>query len=288
MPTTDPTETLIDLALAEDLGNAASPAADLTALWTVPAEARSTAVILTRQAGVIAGMDVARRVFERVDPTLRFTAQEQEGRPLPADVTVARIEGPTRSLLTAERTALNFLQRLSGVASLTRRFADAIEGTSARITDTRKTTPGMRLLQRRAVVLGGGVNHRFGLFDAVLIKENHAAAAGGVAQAVAQARRQSAAPAPPIMVEAENLEEVLALIPAGPDRILLDNLSCDIMRQAVEQVRAQAPNIQLEATGGITLDTVRPVAETGVDLISIGALTHSAPALDLSMLLTAQ
>ena len=196
------------------------------------------------------------------------------------------IEGPARVLLCGERTALNFLQRLSGIATQTRRFVNAIAGTTARITDTRKTTPGWRHLQKWAVIQGGGVNHRIGLHDAVLIKENHAAACGGVAEAVKRVRAATAQREkhPPIFVEAENMQEVMSLSALEPDRIMLDNMSNDLLRQSVEYIRANNPSIVIEATGGYTLETVLTAAHTGVDLISIGSLTHSAPALDLSML----
>ena len=184
------------------------------------------------------------------------------------------------SLLAGERTALNFLQQLSGVATLTRCYVEALSGTATRITDTRKTTPGWRHLQKWAVRLGGGVNHRMGLYDAVLIKENHAAAAGGVRAAIRAARGQAA----PIYVEAENLAEVEEALVDGPDRILLDNMDAPTLRRAVALIRAANPAIEIEATGGYTLATVRAAAAAGVDLVSIGALTHSAPALDLSML----
>ena len=190
-------------------------------------------------------------------------------------------------LLAGERTALNFLQRLCGVATLTRRYVDAIAGTRARITDTRKTTPGFRLLEKYAVVQGGGVNHRMGLYDALLIKENHAASVGGVDAAIDQARQTAAHQGKtriPIFVEAETLDEVHSLIPHAPNRIMFDNMPLEQMREGVHLIRQANPEIDIEATGGVTLDNVRQVAETGVDLISIGTLTHSAPALDLSML----
>ena len=207
-------------------------------------------------------------------------AEVADGDEVAEGQTLVRLQGRARSLLAGERTALNFLQQLSGVATLTRRYVEALSGTATRITDTRKTTPGWRHLQKWAVRLGGGVNHRMGLYDAVLIKENHAAAAGGVRAAIREARGQAA----PIYVEAENLAEVEEALAGGPDRILLDNMDAPTLHRAVALIRAANPAIEIEATGGYTLATVREAAAAGVDLVSIGALTHSAPALDLSML----
>ncbi len=278
-------EQLVDLALREDLGTI-DVEADLTAAWTVAKDAEDSARIIARQAGISAGIEVARAVFARLDERICFLPQVEDGAPVAADEVLIRLQGSARALLAGERTALNFLQQLSGVATLTDLFVDAIEGTTARITDTRKTTPGWRQLQKRAVQLGGGVNHRMGLYDAVLIKENHATAAGGVGQAVAKARLQNLDKRVPIFVETENLDEVRDALAEGPDRIMLDNMDAATMRQAVETIRASNQTIEIEATGGYTLETVREAAETGVDLISIGALTHSAPALDMSMLFT--
>ena len=278
-------EQLVDLALREDLGTI-DVEADLTAAWTVAKDAEDSARIIARQAGISAGIEVARAVFARLDERICFLPQVEDGARIAADEVLIRLQGSARALLAGERTALNFLQQLSGVATLTDLFVDAIEGTSARITATRKTPPGWRQLQKRAVQLGGGVNHRMGLYDAVLIKENHATAAGGVGQAVAKARLQNLDKRVPIFVETENLDEVRDALAEGPDRIMLDNMDAATMRKAVETIRASNPTIEIEATGGYTLKTVRDAAETGVDLISIGALTHSAPALDMSMLFT--
>ena len=281
-------EATVEQALAEDLDSAAlDPEADLTTSWIVPASTRARASIIARQPGVVAGLDAAQRVFHRLDPDIAFTARIQEGSPVNRGDLLARLEGPARALLTGERTALNFLQHLSGIATLTRAYVEAIAGTSARITETRKTTPGLRLLEKYAVRLGGGVNHRLGLYDAVLIKENHAAPLGGVDRAVEAARRvarQHQREEVPIYAEARDLDEVARVLAARPDRIMLDNMPLEMMREAVPLIRREAPQIQIEATGNVTLDNVRQTAETGVDLISIGALTHSAPALDLSML----
>ena len=270
---------LIDLALREDLG-AVDVEADLTAAWTVASDAEARARIIARQAGVVAGIEVARAVFARLDQDISACAEVADGDEVAEGQTLVRLQGRARSLLAGERTALNFLQQLSGVATLTRRYVEALSGTATRITDTRKTTPGWRHLQKWAVRLGGGVNHRMGLYDAVLIKENHAAAAGGVRAAIRAARGQAA----PIYVEAENLAEVAEALAGGPDRILLDNMDAPTLRRAVALIRAANPAIEIEATGGYTLATVREAAAAGVDLVSIGALTHSAPALDLSML----
>jgi nicotinate-nucleotide pyrophosphorylase (carboxylating) len=240
---------------------------------------------------VIAGLSAARQVFERVDPELEFEAHCPEGHWRESGA-VAQITGAAASILAAERVALNFLGRLSGVATLTARYVRAVEGTGARILDTRKTTPGLRELEKAAVLMGGGANHRAGLYDAILIKENHAALAGGVGEATRRALEAAAGMPSPgrrgsgavVLVEVEcgTLDEVEAAVAAGVPRILLDNMSTDDLRRSVEIAGGRA---ELEASGGITLDTVRAVAETGVDFISVGALTHSAPALDLSLLL---
>ena len=266
---------LIERALAEDVG-----AGDVTAAAVVPEDARAEARIEQRAAGVIAGLDVAEAVFRRLDPTLRFERLAPEGEWLEPGV-VARIEGPARPILTGERVALNFLGRLSGVATLAARFVRAVDGTGARILDTRKTTPGLRTLEKEAVSLGGATNHRAGLHDAILVKENHAAVAGGVGEA---ARRALAGAPEGVTVEVEcatlaELEEALA---AGAGRILLDNMTPEELRRAVELTAGRA---ELEASGGVTLENVREVAVTGIDYVSVGALTHSAPALDLSLIL---
>jgi len=266
---------VIDRALAEDLG-----AGDLTTQAVVPEGAQARARIHQKEPGVVAGLRVARSVFERVDPELVFVAHCPEGNWREAGA-IAEISGPAASILAAERVALNFLGRLSGVATLTARYVHAVAGTTARILDTRKTTPGLRELEKQAVRVGGGVSHRSGLYDAILVKENHAALAGGVGEATRLALER----APDgVMVEVEcaTLAELEAALAAGVPRILLDNMGVDELGQAVE---ISAGRAELEASGGITLDSVRAVAETGVDYISVGALTHSAPALDVSLLL---
>jgi nicotinate-nucleotide pyrophosphorylase (carboxylating) len=266
---------LIDRALAEDVGTG-----DLTTLAVVPEGAVARARIEQRQAGVPAGLPVAAAVFRRVDPELRWQshASEREWR---EPGLVAECAGDAAAILRGERVAMNFLGRLSGVATLTARYVQAVEGTGVRILDTRKTTPGMRALEKGAVVAGGGASHRSGLRDAILVKENHSALAGGVGDA---ARRALAGAPVGVMVEVEcaTLEEVSQALEAGVPRLLLDNMAPAELRRAVELVDGRA---ELEASGGITLDSVRSVAETGVDFISVGALTHSAPALDVSLIL---
>ncbi len=265
---------LIDLALAEDLGKG-----DLTTRLVVPEGASGRARIEQKAAGVPAGLEVAARVFERVDRGLRWRAHAPEGRWREGGL-LAEVQGNAGSILGGERVALNFLGRLSGIATLTARYVNAVEGTGARILDTRKTTPGLRDLEKAAVRAGGGVSNRSGLHDAILIKENHGALAGGVAQAARRALERERGAT--IEVECATLDEVEGALSVGVPRLLLDNMSLDDLRSAVELAGGRA---QLEASGGITLDNVRAVAETGVDFISVGALTHSAPALDFSLLL---
>jgi nicotinate-nucleotide pyrophosphorylase (carboxylating) len=267
-------EPLVRRALDEDVGSG-----DLTTQATVPAGVRARARITQKQAGVIYGLDAAQLAFALLDSGARFVALAEEGVWRDGGP-VLDVEGEAAALLSAERTALNLLQRLSGVATLTARYVEAVRGTRARVLDTRKTTPGLRLLEKAAVAAGGATNHRVGLFDAILIKENHAAMAGGVGEAVRLAR----ASAPDVLVEVEcrSDEDVDEALAAGAPRLLLDNMTPAQMRVIVARVGNRA---ELEASGGIDLETIRDVAETGVDFISVGALTHSAPALDLSLLL---
>jgi nicotinate-nucleotide pyrophosphorylase (carboxylating) len=268
---------LIDLALEEDAGSG-----DVTSKWIVPARTRVRAEIVAKAAGVIAGITPARAVFLRLDPRVESQVHANDGtRVAPGDV-VLTVRGPGRAVLTGERIALNFLQRLSGVATVTRRFADAVAGTNTRILDTRKTTPGWRSLEKAAVLAGGGVNHRRGLFDAVLIKDNHIAIAGGVRDAMHRVRDNNSKGLP-VIVEVSTLEELDAALDEGADRVLLDNMDTAMMREAVRQARAREKGPALEASGNMSLDRVAEVAATGVDFISVGALTHSAPALDLSL-----
>jgi nicotinate-nucleotide pyrophosphorylase (carboxylating) len=275
---TDDAQTLHALvvrALAEDLGDG-----DVTSQATVPPGTRAVATITQKAAGVVFGLDAAEATFRELDPdvVLERLGPEGEWREPPAPV--LRVSGDARALLAAERTALNFLQRLSGVATLTARCVQAIEGTGATILDTRKTTPGLRALEKAAVRAGGGTNHRAGLYDMVLIKENHAALAGGVGAAVRAARE--AFPDLPLEVECSTPEEVREALEAQAPRILLDNMNPDELRAVAAEVAGRA---ELEASGSIVFDTLRAHAQTGVDFISIGALTHSAPALDLSLIL---
>jgi len=273
----DDTLHLVDLALNEDRGTG-----DVTTSWTVAAHARAEARIVAKASGVIAGLEIARAVFARVDPRVELEAKAHDGdRVSPGDV-VCTLHGPARAVLTGERTALNFLQRLSGIATLTRAYVDEVAGTDARILDTRKTTPGWRTLEKAAVRAGGGANHRHGLHDMVLLKENHIAMAGGIAAALELVATQNSAGVP-VEIEVRNLDELEQAIDAGAERVMLDNMTLDEMRAAVERAHNAKRPPRLEASGNMTLERVRAVAETGVDDISVGALTHSAVALDLSM-----
>lgn len=265
---------IVAQALAEDVGSG-----DVTTLATVSADARARATIIQKQPGVIFGLDAAGETFRQLDPDARFERLAPEGEWRDGGP-VARIDGAARALLTGERTALNFLGRLSGVATAAATAARAVEGTGATVLDTRKTTPGLRALEKQAVRAGGAANHRFGLYDAILIKENHIAAAGGIAAAVGRAR--AAAPDLPLEVEVRNPAEIDEALAAGAPRLLLDNMTPGELRAAVAQVAGRA---ELEASGGVTQQTLRAVARSGVDFVSLGALTHSAPALDLSLLL---
>ncbi|HEU5198134.1 MAG TPA: carboxylating nicotinate-nucleotide diphosphorylase [Ktedonobacterales bacterium] len=270
---------LIARALEEDIGFG-----DLTTLATVPAEQAIVATIITRQPGVIAGLDIAAAVFQTVDASLHVEQFVDDGAKVAANDRLARIEGSARSILTAERTALNFLGRLSGIATLTAACVAAIAGTQAAIIDTRKMTPGLRALEKYAVRMGGGRNHRFALDDGILIKDNHIAAAGGVGVAVARAR-QHAPHLLKIEVECETLEQVQQALDAGADVILLDNMSIGQQKEAVAVIRQRDARVLIEASGNIGTNPERLAAEaaTGVDFISLGALTHSAPNFDVSL-----
>ena len=273
----DELSALVSQALAEDVG-----AGDLTTSATVTADAEGSALITQKAPGVIFGLDVTERTFSLLDARARFERLVPEGRWRDAPGPVLRIRARARALLTAERTALNFLAHLSGVATLSARAAKAVEGTRAKVLDTRKTTPGMRALEKAAVAAGGASNHRAGLYDAILIKENHIAAAGGLVQAIDAARRAQPDLAASLEVEVRNEAEIEQALAAGAPRLLLDNMDQAELRRAVELVAGRA---QLEASGGVTLEDLRARALTGVDFISMGALTHSAPALDVSMTL---
>jgi nicotinate-nucleotide pyrophosphorylase (carboxylating) len=268
-------EPIIRAALAEDLGRAG----DVTVQACIDADARMTAVFAARKPGVIAGLACARLSIAALDPTADFDAVVADGQTVTAGAILARVEANTRALLTAERTGLNLLGRLSGVATLTAAYVAAVSGTRARITDTRKTTPGLRALEKYAVRCGGGINHRFGLDDAILIKDNHVAACGGVGPALARARAH-VGHLMKIEIEVDTLSQFDEALAHRPDVILLDNFSLAAMAEAVTR---NAGAVVLEASGGVTLQTVRAIAETGVDVISIGALTHSASVLDIGL-----
>jgi nicotinate-nucleotide pyrophosphorylase (carboxylating) len=273
-------EAVIGLAIEEDVG-----AGDWTTLWTVAPTRHATARIVAKAAGVVAGTEVARSVFHRVDPMLGVEIVVGDGGAVRPGDEVIRLDGAARAILTAERTALNFLQRLSGIATVTREYVDAVAGTGARILDTRKTTPGLRTLEKAAVAAGGGSNHRIGLHDMVLIKENHIRAAGGITAALDAVARQNAAGLP-VEIEVTSQDELREALAAGARRVLLDNMSIEELRAAVALAKEFAPGTETEASGGVTLHRLREIAETGVTYISSGALTHSAPALDLSLLIT--
>jgi nicotinate-nucleotide pyrophosphorylase (carboxylating) len=268
---------LVGRALAEDVGDR-----DVTTSATVAGDATARALITQKAPGTIFGLDAAEACFALLDPDVRFERLAQEGVWREQGGPVLSIEGLAGALLTGERTALNFLGRLSGVATLAARFVREVEGTGTVVLDTRKTTPGLRTLEKAAVAAGGASNHRVGLFDAILIKENHIAAAGGIAQAVARVREVAPELASTLEVEVQGPEEIEAALVAGAPRLLLDNMSVDELRVAVAQVNGRA---MLEASGNVMLENIRERAQTGVDFISVGALTHSAPALDLSLIL---
>lgn len=262
-------------ALAEDLGRAG----DITSQATIPAAATAKAVIAARAAGVIAGLPLAAEAFRQMDARLAFTPVVTDGAAVTSGDVVARVAGPARALLSAERVALNYLGRLSGVATLTARYVARIKHTRARVCDTRKTTPLLRAFEKYAVRCGGGGNHRFGLDDAVLIKDNHIAVAGGVAAAL-RAAKAHVGHLVKIEIEVDTLAQLREVLSEGADAVLLDNMGLDDLRQAVALVEGR---MICEASGGVTLDTIAAIAETGVDLISVGALTHSAPVLDLGL-----
>lgn len=265
-------------ALAEDVGGG-----DVTSLATIPESAAAQGLFKAKSAGVVAGLEVAAEVFRALDSSCRLTTHVVDGQSVDRGTPIATVTGPSRVVLTGERTALNFLQRMSGIATTTRAFVEAVQGTRAIILDTRKTAPGLRQADKLAVRLGGGTNHRAGLFDMVLIKDNHIDAAGGIAAAVAGARTQSGGRLP-IEVECRTLDDVREAFGLKVDRIMLDNMDLDTIREAVRLVNGRLP---LEVSGNVTLETVRTYAETGVDLISVGALTHSVRAMDISMKIVA-
>jgi len=266
---------IVRAALAEDLGRAG----DLTSQACVPAEARLSVIWAARRPGVLAGLDCARLALAELAPEAGFIALADDGDTLSPGQVLARAEAPARAVLAAERTGLNLMGRLSGIATLTRAYVDAVAGTGVRITDTRKTTPGLRQLEKYAVRCGGGVNHRFGLDDAILIKDNHVAACGGVRPALERARA-TAGHLVKVEIEVDGLDQLAQALPLSPDVIMLDNFSLADLRKAVAMT---AGRVTLEASGGVDLTTVRAIAETGVQVISVGALTHSAPGLDIGL-----
>jgi len=268
-------ERIIRTALAEDIG-----AGDLTTEATIAPQTQAQARLVAKEPFTLAGLDVARRVFAMVDSSIKFTARHQDGDELKIGDELAQVSGPAAGLLQAERVALNLLQRMSGIATMTAHFVAAVQGTEAQIVDTRKTTPGLRVLEKYAVRVGGGRNHRYALYDGVLIKENHIAAAGGISAAVQRARGRLSH-IHKIEIETRNLDEVREALEAGADIILLDNMDNDTLREAVDLVAGRALT---EASGGVDLNRVQGIAQTGVNLISVGALTHSYRAVDISML----
>jgi nicotinate-nucleotide pyrophosphorylase (carboxylating) len=265
----------VERSLAEDLGERG----DITSEAVIPVDARAVANLVARAPGVVAGLEVAAHVFATVDPEVVFKALVSDGDPVVAGDALAQVEGPARSILTTERTALNLLGRMSGVATATARLVAAVEGTGAAITDTRKTMPGLRALDKYAVRVGGGVSHRMGLHDAVLIKDNHIAVAGDIRLAV-EAARAAVGPEVMVEVEVEDLHQLSQVLETDADRVLLDNMDPGTLRRAVTLVDGR---MVTEASGGVTPETVRSIAETGVDLISVGWITHSAPQLDIAL-----
>ena len=274
---------IVRRALEEDIGPG-----DITTIWTATSGTVAKAALMAKQPGVIAGLDVARMAFQILDKRIGFVKRFEDGHEVEPGLVFAEIEGPAQGILSGERTAINFVQKLSGIATLTSKYVRAVHGTNAKITDTRKTTPGLRVLEKYAVRVGGGVNHRAGLYDMVLIKENHILAAGGITEAAARVKEGLKQYGRPIkvVIETKDLAEVKEALAADPDRILLDNMSINRMREAIALVNRSAPDKrpEIEASGRIGLDSVREIAEVGVDFISVGALTHSVKALDVSLL----
>ena len=270
---------LIELAFAEDIGDG-----DATTLSTIPADAEGCQQLIVKEEGILAGVEMARRVFEKFDPDMSMEVLITDGTHVkPGDVAF-KVTGKVRSLLQTERTMLNIMQRMSGIATVTNRYQALLEGTGAKVLDTRKTTPGMRIMEKEAVAIGGGTNHRIGLFDMILIKDNHVDFAGGIPQAVAAAKNWCNANGKDLKIELEvrDENEIRQALEAGVDRIMLDNFSPERTRQAVALIRSINPDVEIESSGGITLDTLRKYGEAGVDFISVGALTHSVKGLDMS------
>ncbi len=270
---------LLELAFAEDIGDG-----DHTTLSTIPADAMGRQHLLVKEEGILAGVDIAARVFEKLDPSLKMTRFIEDGAHVrPGDIAFV-VEGPVRSLLMAERTMLNIMQRMSGIATVTARYQSRLDGLNCKVLDTRKTTPGLRMLEKEAVKTGGGCNHRIGLFDMILIKDNHVDFAGGITAAVSRAKEYCRDKGKNLKIEVEvrNTPEIEEAIAAGVDRIMLDNFTPERTAEAVRLIRAKAPGVEIESSGGITLDTLRAYGEAGVDFISVGALTHSVKGLDMS------
>ena len=267
-------DAIIEAALKEDM-----PHGDITSESIIPARSKSEAIILTKEEGVLAGIDVARRVFYKIDRSISFEKKIDDGQIFRKTDTIATLRGPSISLLKGERTALNFLQRMSGIATTTRRFVKALEGTQTKILDTRKTTPGLRLLEKYAVKIGGGVNHRFDLSEMVLIKDNHLKLVGSILQAVTRAK-EKVKPGVRIEVEATNLEEVQEAVRSGADMVMLDNMSIKKMKEVVKWIKGKIP---LEVSGKVTLGRMVEIASLGVDYISVGSLTHSYKSVDMSI-----
>lgn len=270
---------LIDLAFAEDIGDG-----DATTLSTIPADAIGKQRLIVKEEGILAGVEMASRVFEKFDPTMKMEVFINDGAHVkPGDVAFV-VTGPVRSLLQTERTMLNIMQRMSGIATTTARYQARLDGTGARVLDTRKTTPGMRIMEKEAVAIGGGTNHRIGLFDMILIKDNHVDFARGIDKAVSAAKQWCRDNGKDLKIELEvrNLDEIDQALAAGVDRIMLDNFTPERTREAVDHIRAKNPSVEIESSGGITLDTLRAYGEAGVDFISVGALTHSVKGLDMS------
>jgi nicotinate-nucleotide pyrophosphorylase (carboxylating) len=265
---------VVDAALEEDIGDG-----DITCRLVVPPDARAVGELVAEAPGIVAGLEIARAVFLRVDPQAVVLLESRDGDRVREGQVLARVEGQAAGVLTAERTALNFLMHLSGIATLTAQFVERVKGTGATILDTRKTMPGLRALEKYAVRMGGGSNHRMGLDDMILIKDNHIHLAGGVRQALERVSRREGKSLP-VEIEVSDLAQVREALEAGAERLLLDNMEIGTLRQAVILAKGRA---KVEASGGVTLETVREVALTGVDFISVGALTHSAPALDMSL-----
>jgi len=270
----DVADSLIEAALKEDM-----PKGDITSESIIPADSESEAIILAKEEGVLAGIDVAERVFHKIDPSVVFEKKLNDGQGFRNGQTLATIQGPSISLLKGERTALNFLQRMSGVATTTQNFVQALQGTKTKILDTRKTTPGLRSLEKYAVKMGGGVNHRFNLSDMVLIKDNHLKIVGSISQAVKSAK-EIIKPGVKVEVEATSLEEVQEAVQSGADMIMLDNMPEDAMKEVVRQVKGKVP---LEVSGKVSLRKVKEIASLGVDFISVGSLTHSYKSVDISI-----